>query len=75
MERQEEEEKKQDEPNHGAEAAANQVVAEDVPVPNNGRMESCEGGESEQEEIEDESNEEGGAKPSDLGCKHYLRAC
>ena len=45
-----------------------------MPGPNNGRQESAEGGESEQEEIED-SDQDVALDPEDFGCKHYLRAC
>ena len=47
---------------------------QDIPEPNNRRMESEEGGESEQKEIEDFSNQQNVLKSSDYGCKHYLCA-
>ena len=37
-------------------------------------QDSCEGGESEQEEIEDMNDNESYEK-EDFGCKHYLRKC
>ena len=46
-----------------------------MPGPNNGRQESAEGGESEQEEIEDISCLENVVTESEFGCKHYRRAC
>lgn len=54
--------------------ANEEVQVEDLLGPN-GRQESAEGGESEQEEIEDLANQECKLETNDYGCKHYLRAC